>query len=134
MAIDKSGWNKNIKVSQKTINEIKSLGMKRSLELITMYGRQGQGMGKEGKDMRDAGRELMATEFTEGIRRLYGPNRVAKAGITFTPSKRLGSGAPAKKKIAPGKISTPYSNTQAKKIKTGDAAKAAGARSVAKSK
>jgi hypothetical protein len=49
---------KKIKVSQKTITQIKNLGMTKALA---------------------AGKTVRSAEFQEGLRRMYGSNRVSKA-------------------------------------------------------
>jgi hypothetical protein len=67
MAIDKSKWNKNIKVSQKTIDEIKKMGMSKALKTAA-------GAGAAGRNVGDAS----AKEWAEGLRRLYTPERVDK--------------------------------------------------------
>jgi hypothetical protein len=77
MAIDKSTWNKKIKVSQSTINDIKRLGMKEALKLAKMNAKAEQ-----------AG---LVAEYQEATRRLYGDRRFAAS---------TGAKAPAAKKSA----------------------------------
>lgn len=67
MAIDKSKWNTNIKVSQKTIDEIKKKGMANALKSAS---------------------SSQSAEYKEGLRRLYTPERVDKligSGATSGP-------------------------------------------------
>ena len=66
MAIDKSKWNTNIKVSQKTIDEIKKMGMKKALGTVA-------GASKSAKT------DASAKVWAEGVKRIYGANRVAAA-------------------------------------------------------
>jgi len=66
MAIDKSKWNTNVKVSQKTIDEIKKMGMAKALKTVA---------GASAASKQDSS----AKEWTEGVKRLYGANRVASA-------------------------------------------------------
>lgn len=79
MAIDKSKWNKNIKVSQKTIDEIKKMGMTKALKTAA-------GAGAAGRKVGDAS----AKEWAEGLRRLYTPERVDK--LMGSASKAAKSG------------------------------------------
>ena len=65
MAIDKSTWNKNIKVSQSTINDIKKLGMKEALKLAKMNAKAYQ--------------DGLVAEYQEATRRLYGDRRFTKS-------------------------------------------------------
>jgi hypothetical protein len=69
MAIDKSKWNKDIKVSQKTIDEIKKMGMTKALKSAS--GSQ-------------------SAEYKEALRRLYTPERVDK--LIGSSSKSATSG------------------------------------------
>lgn len=88
MAIDKSKWNTNIKVSQKTINEIKGMGMKKALGTVA-------GSTKASKT------DASAKAWTEGVKRLYGANRVAaavKAGTVKYSSADAARGAASKPK------------------------------------
>lgn len=66
MAIDKSKWNTNVKVSQKTIDEIKKMGMAKALKTVA---------GASAASKQDAS----AKAWVEGVKRLYGANRVAEA-------------------------------------------------------
>jgi hypothetical protein len=65
MAIDKSTWNKKVKVSQSTIDDIKRLGMSKALRLA-----------KENSGAKQAG---LVAEYQEATRRLYGDRRFAAA-------------------------------------------------------
>ena len=71
MAIDKSKWNTNIKVSQKTIDSIKKMGMKKALGTVA-------GSTKASK------MDASAKAWTEGVKRVYGANRVSAAVKTGT--------------------------------------------------
>ena len=66
MAVDKSKWNTNVKVSQKTIDEIKKMGMAKALKTVA---------GASAASKNDAS----AKAWVEGVKRLYGSNRVAEA-------------------------------------------------------
>jgi hypothetical protein len=66
MAVDKSKWNTNVKVSQKTIDEIKKMGMAKALKTVA---------GASAASKNDAS----AKAWVEGVKRLYGANRVAEA-------------------------------------------------------
>jgi hypothetical protein len=68
MAIDKSKWNTNIKVSQKTIDEIKKMGMAKALKTVA-------GSSAAASKIGDAS----AREWTEGVKRLYTAKRVNAA-------------------------------------------------------
>lgn len=85
MAVDKSKWNTNVKVSQKTIDEIKKMGMAKALKTVA---------GASAASKNDAS----AKAWVEGVKRLYGSNRVADA-IKSTPS--------APKKSGPMSANTP---------------------------
>lgn len=88
MAIDKSKWNTNIKVSQKTIDEIKKMGMKKALGTVA-------GSTKASKT------DASAKAWTEGVKRLYGANRVAaavNAGTVKYSSPDAARGATSKPK------------------------------------
>lgn len=61
-----------IKVSQKTIDSIKKMGMTEALKLAGKNGNPAGGM---------------ASEFQEGIRRMYGANRLAAAKTKYSPVK-----------------------------------------------
>lgn len=65
MATDKSHYNRKVKVSQKTIDDIKRLGMKKSLELAGF---------NKGAEQSGA-----VAEFAEGVRRMYGERRYMNA-------------------------------------------------------
>lgn len=127
MAIDKSKWNKNIKVSQKTIDEIKKMGMTKALKTA-------KGAGAAGRNVNDAS----AREWAEGLRRLYTPERVDK--LIGSSSKGAKSGpqsantkvytGPSKPKGAYSKgstKSTPKNKGMSTAQKVGGAALAAGA-------
>lgn len=73
MAIDKSKWDTNVKVSQKTIDEIKKMGMAKALKTVA---------GASAASKNDAS----AKAWVEGVKRLYGANRVAEAAKT--PAKK----------------------------------------------
>ena len=64
------------KVSQKTIDSIKKLGMTEALKLA----------GKNGATAGGAARE-----FQEGVRRMYGAKRLATAKATYAPKPKLGA-------------------------------------------
>lgn len=64
MAIDKSKWNTSVKVSQSTIDEIKKMGMTKALKTVA---------GASKASSKDAS----AKAWVEGVKRLYGANRVA---------------------------------------------------------
>ena len=66
MAINKSGWDTSVKVSQKTIDEIKKMGMSKALKTVA-------GASKA------SGQDASAKAWVEGVKRLYGANRVAAA-------------------------------------------------------
>ena len=122
MAIDKSTWNKKVKVSQSTINEIKSLGMTKALKLA----KQNAGAYQGG----------LVAEYQEGTRRLYGDRRfTAATGVAIPKPKKVtkttsGGGKYVGSTFVPNKpnkpsnprqadrASTPYSNTQASKAST----------------
>jgi hypothetical protein len=89
MAIDKSTWNKKVKVSQSTIDDIKRLGMSKALRLA-----------KENAGAKQAG---LVKEYQEATRRLYGDRRfaAATAGAAKKPSTSYSP--------APKKASTSYS-------------------------
>lgn len=97
-AVDKSFYNKNIKVSQTTINQIKKMGMKQAIALAKMYADQGTGTGKDGKDVRTEGRKFLNSEQAEGIKRLYGNKRYTAA--TAKGGNTVANAANAKKKAA----------------------------------
>lgn len=77
------------KVSQKTIDEIKKMGMTNALKLVKMYASQGKGLGKEGAAMRKEGQNYLRGEQAEGVRRLYGDRRYNIAtGVTKPSTKK----------------------------------------------
>lgn len=97
MAIDKSKWNTSVKVSQKTINEIKKMGMSGALKSVA-------GAQKASKD------DASARAFVEGVRRLYGADRVAAATKSTSAVKYSSADAArsaSKPKATPKPASTP---------------------------
>ena len=64
---------KKIKVSQKTIDSIKKLGMTEALKLAGKNGNPAGGL---------------ASEYQEGIRRMYGAKRLAAAKAKYTPAAK----------------------------------------------
>lgn len=66
MAIDKSKWDLKTKVSQKTIDDIKKMGMTAALK-------SAKGAAASAKD------DSSAKAFAEGVRRLYGDTRFQNA-------------------------------------------------------
>jgi hypothetical protein len=76
MAVDKSTWNKKVKVSQSTIDDIKKLGMTKALKLA----KQNAGATQGG----------LVKEYQEATRRLYGDKRFSAAtkGATPAPAKK----------------------------------------------
>lgn len=89
MAIDKSKWNTSIKVSQSTIDQIKKMGMSGALKSVA-------GAQKASKD------DASARAFVEGVKRLYGANRVAAATkSTSTPNYRGGASSMGKSASTP---------------------------------
>ena len=124
MAVDKSKWNKNIKVSQKTIDEIKKMGMSKALKTVA---------GASAASKQDAS----AKEWAEGVKRLYTAERVNKAIAGAKPkSSPATSGPKSATTKATYKTSGPKSaNTKAvyksKGMSTGDKVKAAGATALA---
>ena len=105
MAIDKSKWNTNVKVSQKTIDEIKKMGMTKALKTVA---------GASAASKNDAS----AKAWVEGVKRLYGSNRVADA-IKSTPS------APKKSAASYPSPSSAGSNSAKPKAKTTSGPKSA---------
>jgi histone H1/5 len=107
MAVDKSTWNKKVKVSQSTIDDIKGLGMAKALRLAKMNAKGPQ-----------AG---LVKEYQEATRRLYGDRRFAaatgaapkKAGVG-TDGKQYNPKYASKPSAAPKKASTSYSPTPMK--------------------
>ena len=65
-----------IKVSQKTIDSIKKLGMTEALKLAGKNGNPAGGM---------------ASEYQEGIRRMYGARRLTEAKAKYAPKPKLGA-------------------------------------------
>lgn len=100
MAIDKSKWNTNIKVSQKTINEIKSMGMKKALGTVA-------GSTKASKT------DASAKAWTEGVKRIYGANRVSAAVKTGTV--KYSSADAARSAASKPKSTVKYSSAEAAK-------------------
>lgn len=119
MAVDKSTWNKKVKVSQSTINDIKSLGMTKALRLAKMNAKSPQ--------------EGLVAEYQEATRRLYGDKRFAAAtgasvkkpstSYSPAPKKASTSYSPVPMGTKPKKASTSYSpapmKTPAKKPRYG---------------
>jgi hypothetical protein len=103
--------NKNIKVSQKTIDEVKKMGMAKALKEINNRANQGQGTGAAGKTMREEGMKLAkSSEFAEAVRRLYGDRRSAAARTVVAKTTMRGpSAAKAAPKAASKSPSTSYS-------------------------
>lgn len=99
--IDKSKWDTNIKVSQKTIDEIKKMGMTKALKTVA-------GATKASK------MDSSAAAWAEGVKRLYGANRVAGAIKTSTPKPKATTSGPlsAKKKAT-------YTSSGPKSMNTG---------------
>lgn len=105
MAIDKSTWNKKVKVSQSTINDIKGLGMDKALRLAKMNAKSPQ-----------AG---LVAEYQEATRRLYGDKRfsaatagpVKKPSTSYSPAPKKASTkySPVPMGTGPKKASTSYS-------------------------
>ena len=81
MAVDKSTWNKKVKVSQSTIDDIKKLGMDKALKMAKMNAKSPQ-----------AG---LVAEYQEATRRLYGDKRFSaatgasakKPSTSYSPTK-----------------------------------------------
>lgn len=86
MAIDKSKWNLNIKVSQKTIDEIKKMGMTKALKTAA-------GSSAAARNNSDAS----AKEWNEGLRRLYGADKVGAMGNMTGGPKSANTKAPLRK-------------------------------------
>jgi hypothetical protein len=125
--------NKNIKVSQKTIDDIKKMGMTKALKEIKNLSNQGQGTGAAGKTMRQEGMKLAtSSEFAEGVRRLYGDRRSAAARTVVSPTTMRGPSAaksaakaPTKKATTPAKAPAKKNNNNAANIAKGVAGTAA---------
>ena len=79
MAIDKSTWNKKVKVSQSTIDDIKRLGMSKALRLA--------------KENAAGPQEGLVKEYQEATRRLYGDRRFA-AATGSAPKKAVAGSKP----------------------------------------
>jgi len=99
MAVDKSTWNKKVKVSQSTINDIKGLGMTKALNLAKMNAKSPQ-----------AG---LVAEYQEATRRLYGDKRFA-AATGAKPAAKGAASTGSKQKIYNPKYATSPSATKQK--------------------
>lgn len=86
MAIDKSTWNKKVKVSQSTIDDIKKLGMDKALKMAKMNAKSPQ-----------AG---LVAEYQEATRRLYGDKRFSAATSGTSAKKPSTSYSPVAKKAS----------------------------------
>lgn len=94
MAIDKSGWNKKIKVSQSTIDDIKKMGMTKALKLAGQNSKAAQGG--------------LVKEYQEATRRLYGEKRFAAAtGKSSTSAPKYTSPDAARAANKPAKYKSP---------------------------
>lgn len=97
MAVNKSGWNKSIKVSQSTIDDIKKMGMAKALKLAKQNSKASQGG--------------LVKEYQEATRRLYGEKRFAAATgkkSTATPPKKATTPTkPGATKPTPGASAKP---------------------------
>lgn len=102
MTIDKSKWNTNVKVSQKTIDEIKKMGMAKALKTVA---------GATAASKNDAS----ARAWVEGVKRLYGSDRVNTAVKAGTPKKSgpMSANTPVKRS-APATSGPKSANTPAK--------------------
>ena len=107
MAIDKSKWNTNVRVSQKTIDEIKKMGMTKALKTVA-------GASKA------SGMDASAKAWTEGVKRLYGANRVA-AAIKASAPKSSSYPSPS----SAGRNSSGMGSVSPKVPKSGPAARVA---------
>jgi hypothetical protein len=116
MAVDKSTYNRKIKVSQSTIDDIKKLGMSKALRLA--------------KENAAGPQKGLVAEYQEATRRLYGDRRFAAAtgasakkpstSYSPAPKKASTSYSPKPMKAAPAKkASTSYSPTPMKTQKKG---------------
>lgn len=102
------------KVSQKTINEIKKMGMNDALKLVKMFADQSKAKGKGAATVAGEGKKFLASETAEGIRRMYGDKRFAAA----TGATKKSAPAP-KKPAAYGPKNTPaYRPATAASLKT----------------
>lgn len=99
MAIDKSTWNKKVKVSQSTIDDIKKLGMDKALKLAKMNAKATQGG--------------LVAEYQEATRRLYGDKRFA-AATGAKPAAKSAASMGSKQKIYNPKYATSPSATKQK--------------------
>lgn len=97
MAIDKSTWNKKIKVSQSTINEVKALGMKEALKLAKINAGAYQGG--------------LVAEYQEATRRLYGDRRFGSATGAKPPVKKGATFGESMKPKAPAKKAATFGST-----------------------
>lgn len=95
MAINKSGWDTSVKVSQKTIDEIKKMGMSKALKTVA-------GASKA------SGQDASAKAWVEGVKRLYGANRVAAA--TKSTPKASSSSYPSPSSAGSNSASKPKVN------------------------
>jgi hypothetical protein len=102
MAVDKSTYNRKIKVSQSTIDDIKKLGMTKALKLAKMNSKATQGG--------------LVAEYQEATRRLYGDRRFAAAtgtAIKKAPGTKVYNpkyaSKPSASKTPAAKASTKYS-------------------------
>lgn len=103
------------KVSQKTINEIKKMGMKDALKLVKMFADQSKVKGAS--TMAGEGKKFLAGETAEGIRRMYGDARYAAA--TGATKKKTTAPKPNAKANAYGPKNTPaYRPATAASLKT----------------
>lgn len=101
------------KVSQKTIDEIKKMGMKQALSMVKMYADQSRLKGKDAATTAGEGKKFLRGETAEGIRRLYGDRRYGS--VTSAPKKKTTSSATG----AYGKNNTPkYRPATAASVKT----------------
>ena len=93
--------NKNIKVSQSEINQIKKLGMKKALQIAAMN--------------KDSEQKGAVASFGEGVRRLYGETRYQNA--IYTPKASPGpiGSAPS------SKSNFTYTAPKADKVKSNSA-------------
>ena len=103
MAVDKSTYNRKIKVSQGTIDDIKRLGMKKALDLAKM-------------NAKSSSQEGLVGEYQEATRRLYGDRRFAAA--TGTAIKK----APGTKVYNPRNASKPSATKPGKSGTSGGSA------------
>lgn len=105
MAVDKSTYNRKIKVSQSTIDDIKKLGMSKALRLA--------------KENAAGPQKGLVAEYQEATRRLYGDKRFAaatgasvkKPSTSYSPAPMKASTkySPVPMGTGPKKASTSYS-------------------------